>query len=100
MVHPAGLALKLLNSNMLEVNFCACFYTTTDDYHLCLKSKLGRRTKSLNVYHAKASLKSEAFTWYTTAPEVYTQLKQEGRRWREILDPMYREYKLQIRGRD
>lgn len=38
--------------------------------------------------------------WYTTDSKVYTQLKQEGRRWREILDPMYREYKLQIRGRD
>ena len=37
--------------------------------------------------------------WYTTALEVYTQLKQEGRRWREILEPMYREYKLQIERR-
>jgi len=27
-------------------------------------------------------------------------IKQEGKRWREILDPMYREYKLQIHGRD
>ena len=27
-------------------------------------------------------------------------IKQEGKRWREILDPMYREYKLQIRHRD
>jgi len=38
--------------------------------------------------------------WYTTDSKVYTQLKQEGRRWREILDPMYRQYRLQIRGRD
>ncbi|MGH9923757.1 MAG: hypothetical protein ACRD5B_00100, partial [Nitrososphaeraceae archaeon] len=43
---------------------------------------------------------SKTGKWYTTNSKVYTQLKQEGRRWREILDPMYRQYKLQIRGRD
>ena len=57
------------------------------------------------VQNSPEQRKKDAFApliqlWYTTDKKVYTQLKQEGRRWREILDPMYREYKLQIHSRD
>lgn len=36
----------------------------------------------------------------THTSESLHLIKQEGKRWRVILDPMYREYKLQIRLRD
>ena len=36
----------------------------------------------------------------THTSESLHLIKQEGKRWRSILDPMYREYKLQIRSRD
>ncbi len=52
--------------------------------------------ESLSLRHKKRPIEMGYFLWYTTDKKVYTQLKQEGRRWREILDPMYREYKLQI----
>lgn len=76
----------------------------------CARSKLLRASPWRPTYfvgsrmlpHAtnkKARHGDGLFYWYTTTPEVYTQLKQEGRRWREILDPMYREYKLQIERR-
>ena len=38
--------------------------------------------------------------WYTTDKNVYTKLKQEGERWRSILEPIYRSYRLQIQKRD
>lgn len=48
----------------------------------------------------KAPAFAEAFTLVTHTRKSLHLIKQEGRRWREILDPMYREYKLQIRRRD
>jgi len=42
----------------------------------------------------------ELFSLVTHTSESLHLIKQEGKRWREILDPMYREYKLQIQRHD
>ncbi len=59
-----------------------------------------RSTPSRSQPRKKPQPLAETLFLVTHTSESLHLIVQEGKRWRVILDPMYREYKLQIQSRD